>query len=49
MYDDVMERIIKAFNGDDNFLLNKLMEYDRSSRGLVNVTSYVEFFVKNSP
>lgn len=49
MQDDIMERIIKAFNGDDSFLLKELMALDRSGRGLVDIANFVDFFLRNAP
>lgn len=49
MEEEVLEKIVRAFNGDDGFILEKVSEYDRTSRGLVDIESFVTFFMKNSP
>jgi len=32
-YDELIEKIIRGFNGDDAYILKELSSYDRSGRG----------------
>ena len=49
MQDELMERIVRGFNGDDAFLLKELSAVDKSGRGLLESPLFVEFFLRNSP
>jgi hypothetical protein len=35
LQDDVVERIVRAFNGDDMYLMRELLKLDTSGRGMV--------------
>lgn len=49
MQDEILERIIKAFNGDDNYILKELSSVDRFGRGLVDLPLFESFFSRNTP
>lgn len=49
MQDEIIEKIIKAFNGDDAYVLRELSLLDKSGRGFMDIPSFVNFFVRNSP
>lgn len=49
MQDDILEKVVRAFNGDDAFLLKELMTMDKSGRGYLDLGNFIDFFVRNAP
>jgi hypothetical protein len=49
MKDELLEKIIRAYNGDDAFILQELSKEDKRGRGFINQSIFVDYFVRNSP
>jgi len=46
----MLEKLVRAFNGDENFLMTELMKLDKSGgRGYVDIISFSQFFSRNAP
>lgn len=49
LQDDVIERIARAFNGDDMYLMRELLNCDTTGRGMIESSQFANLLMTNSP